>query len=178
MGCFYLTSLSLRVSEINLSIVAPSFLCLCLTFLNKSGYAFVRKHFRLDLVWSKFSHCRTKPFHFNSMSCLLSNSCPVWSFLLIALHCIMSTHASGVVFLKFVHLHRCISFRYARRIMRGRKARDDGIEPQDGEWWTHPEDGRTVWSACWDWRWCQASARLQSNWLTLCQTRQAPEHNP
>jgi len=26
--------------------------------------------------------------------------------------------------------------------MRGREARDDGIEPQDGEWWTHLEAGR------------------------------------
>ena len=31
-----------------------------------------------------------------------------------------------------MHLHRYISFRYARCMMRGREARDDGTEPQDG----------------------------------------------
>ena len=41
-----------------------------------------------------------------------------------------------------MRLHHCISYRYARRIMRGCEARDDGIEPQDGEWWTHLEAGR------------------------------------
>ena len=31
-----------------------------------------------------------------------------------------------------MHLHRCISFRYARCTMRGHEARDDGTEPQEG----------------------------------------------
>ena len=31
-----------------------------------------------------------------------------------------------------MHLHRCISFRYARCTMHGHKARDNRIEPQDG----------------------------------------------
>ena len=48
-----------------------------------------------------------------------------------------------------MQLHRCISFRYARCTLHGRKARDGGIEPQDGEWWMHPEDGRTVWVHAW-----------------------------
>ena len=32
----------------------------------------------------------------------------------------------------FIHLHCCISFRYARCTMHGLEARDDGYEPQDG----------------------------------------------
>ena len=56
----------------------------------------------------------------------------VLQFLCIEMHRIMSTHASCVVLLKFMLLHRCISFRYARYTMRGREARDDGTEPQDG----------------------------------------------
>jgi len=45
-----------------------------------------------------------------------------------------------------MHLHRCMSSRYARCAMRGRETRDDGTEPQDSDWWTDPEDGRTAWS--------------------------------
>jgi len=32
----------------------------------------------------------------------------------------------------FMHSPRCISFRYARYTTRGREARADGTEPQDG----------------------------------------------
>ena len=45
-----------------------------------------------------------------------------------------------------MHLHRCMSSRYARCAMRGRETRDDGTEPQDSDWWTDFEDGRTAWS--------------------------------
>ena len=41
-------------------------------------------------------------------------------------------NASCGDFLKFMQLHCHISFRYARCTMRGREARADGIEPQDG----------------------------------------------
>ena len=68
----------------------------------------------------------------------------------VYLECLLN--ASCVVFVKFMHLHCCISFRYARWTTRGHEAHDGGIEPQDGEWLMHPEDGRTVWSACLDWR--------------------------
>ena len=87
------------------------------------------------------------------------NDCPVMSFFLIAFHCIISIHAivalcllcmplnaSCVVFLMFMHSHRCISFRYARRTTCGRGARADGTDPHDGVWGTHPEEGRTNWS--------------------------------
>ena len=53
----------------------------------------------------------------------------------------MSTPASCVVFLKFMHLHRCMSFRYARRTTHGRATQDFGAKLEDGEWWIHLEDG-------------------------------------
>ena len=112
MGCFYLTCLSLHVSEINLSIVAPSCLCLCLTFLNKFGYTSCRKHFRLNKLY-ELSYCSPNSIAFQAcLLCSLDKWLPSHVFLLnrIALHCIMSTHASCVVFIKFMHLHCCISF--------------------------------------------------------------------
>ena len=35
-------------------------------------------------------------------------------------------------FFAFMHLHCCISSRYARCTTRGREARDNGVEPEDG----------------------------------------------
>ena len=35
-------------------------------------------------------------------------------------------------FFAFMHLHCCISSRYARCITRGREACDNGVEPEDG----------------------------------------------
>ena len=67
-------------------------------------------------------------------------------------------NASYGVFLKFMHLHCCMSSRYARCAMRGRETRDDGTELQDSDWWIDPEDGQTAWSTCLHWKCYQAGA--------------------
>ena len=36
-------------------------------------------------------------------------------------------------------MHCCI---HLGTIDESREGRDVGVEPEDGEWWTHPEDGR------------------------------------
>uniref|UniRef100_K4AHM6 Uncharacterized protein n=1 Tax=Setaria italica TaxID=4555 RepID=K4AHM6_SETIT len=39
------------------------------------------------------------------------------------------------------------------------EGRDDGIEPEDGVWWTYPEDGRTKQVL----RWEMLAKRVSSN---------------
>ena len=40
-----------------------------------------------------------------------------------------------------MHSYHCISFRYARCTTHGGEAHDFRAESEDGEWWTHLEDG-------------------------------------
>ena len=84
-------------------------------------------------------------FPFELVVVLFSKWLPASSFFLVALHCIASSapcncglmlalyafylNASCGVFLKFMHLHRCISSRYARCVELKDK---DGAEPEDG----------------------------------------------
>ena len=153
---------------------------------------FSRKHFRLKYL-NELSCCSTNPvclFECVCGACSI-NDCPVMSFFLIALHCIaLSTpmqlwpyacfvcllNASCGVFLKFMHLHHCISFRYARRTTCGHGARADGTEPQDGVGWTHPEEKRTRWSNQRPGSKSEGPKALLV--LTQCYLRQASEHNP
>ena len=90
----------------------------------------------------------------------------------------MSTNASCVVFFMFMHSPRCISFRYARRTMCGRGARADGIEPQAGVGWTHPEEKRTRWSNRRLGLKSEGPKALLVLTLPQCYPRQAPKHNP
>ena len=54
-------------------------------------------------------------------------------------------------FFAFMHLHYCISSRYARCIMRGHETRDNRVKPEGGV-------GRPIskmegpWSACLEWK--------------------------
>ena len=41
-----------------------------------------------------------------------------------------------------MHSYICIVAFHLGTIDESRKGRDVGVEPEDGEWWTHPEDGR------------------------------------
>jgi len=44
--------------------------------------------------------------------------------------------------LKTVHSYICIVAFHLGTIDESREGRDVGVKPEDGEWWTHPEDGR------------------------------------
>ena len=44
--------------------------------------------------------------------------------------------------LETVHLYICIVAFHLGTIDQSREGRDVGVKPEDGEWWTHPEDGR------------------------------------
>ena len=77
-----------------------------------------------------------------------------------------------------MHLHRCISFRYARHTTCGHGARADGTEPQDGVGWMHPEEKRTRWSNRRPSSKLEGPKALLVLTLTQCYPRQAPEHNP
>jgi len=68
--------------------------------------------------------------HLCSCSCL-GNS----DLALVLLHFLLH-HPS------FMHMHRCISFSYARCKTCGREVRGVGAEPQDDVRWASPEDGR------------------------------------
>jgi len=41
-----------------------------------------------------------------------------------------------------VHSYICIAAFHLGTIDESREGRDVGVKPEDGEWWTHPEDGR------------------------------------
>jgi len=41
-----------------------------------------------------------------------------------------------------VHSYICIVAFHLDTIDESREGRDVGVKPEDGEWWTHPEDGR------------------------------------
>ena len=41
-----------------------------------------------------------------------------------------------------MHSYICIVAFHLGTIDESREGRDVGVEPKDGEWWTHPEDGR------------------------------------
>ena len=44
--------------------------------------------------------------------------------------------------LETVHSYICIVAFHLGTIDESREGRDVGVKPEDGEWWTHPEDGR------------------------------------
>ena len=44
--------------------------------------------------------------------------------------------------LETVHSYICIVAFHLGTIDESREGRDIGVKPEDGEWWTHPEDGR------------------------------------
>ena len=44
--------------------------------------------------------------------------------------------------LETVHSYICIVVFHLGTIDESREGRDVGVEPEDGEWWTHLEDGR------------------------------------
>ena len=41
-----------------------------------------------------------------------------------------------------MHSYICIVAFYLGTIDESHEGRDVGVKPEDGEWWTHPEDGR------------------------------------
>ena len=41
-----------------------------------------------------------------------------------------------------MHSYICIVAFHLGTIDESREGRDVGVKPEDGEWWTHPEDGR------------------------------------
>ena len=44
--------------------------------------------------------------------------------------------------LETVHSYICIVAFHLGTIDESREGREVGVKPEDGEWWTHPEDGR------------------------------------
>ena len=81
-------------------------------------------------------------------------------------------------FYAFIHQHCCISFRYAKCTTRGRGARADGTEPQDGVGWMHPEERRTRWINQRPGSKSEGPKALLVLTLTQCYPRQTPENNP
>ena len=94
-----------------------------------------------------FSNASPTHFPFKFVYCVYSiKVCPVISFFVIALNCIASSAPMQLwpykclcmlfkcimwCFLKFMHLHHCISSRYARYTTRGITGQS-GAEPKDG----------------------------------------------
>ena len=59
-------------------------------------------------------------------------------------------------FFVFMHLHLAS---HLDTLDKPREGRDDGTEPEDGIWWTYPEDGRTKQVP----RWEMLAKRVSSN---------------